>query len=217
MNEHEHEPVPGLPEELPPGEKLLWQGTPRVGALAVRAFHVRKVGIYFALLMAWRAGSDLVNGESVLTALGSAVGLLPVAVLGVGLLWLLAWLCARSTIYTITNRRLVLRFGVALSMALNIPFKVVESASLRTFSDGTGDLPLALTAGQRIGWFVNWPYVRPWSRGGVQPMLRAVADPDAVARLLASALADASGGQALPTSRPVRADAQGVTGRPATA
>ena len=26
--DYEFEPVPGLPEELPPGEMLLWQGAP---------------------------------------------------------------------------------------------------------------------------------------------------------------------------------------------
>ena len=39
------EAVPGLPAALPDGERLLGQGTPEWRALAVRALHVRKVGI----------------------------------------------------------------------------------------------------------------------------------------------------------------------------
>lgn len=195
MNEHEFEPQPGLPEALPPGETLLWQGSPRFGALALHAFHIRKVAIYFAALMAWRGGTDLAEGESIAVAAGSMVGVAPLALAGLGVLAVLAWLTARSTIYTITSRRVVFRFGIALELALNVPFTVVESASLRAFRDGSGDIPLALARDQRIGWFVNWPYVRASSRSGVQPMLRAVQDAPRVAGILSAALAAAASAQ----------------------
>ena len=39
------EPIPGLPADLPEGERLLWQGSPAWMSLAVRAFHIRKVAI----------------------------------------------------------------------------------------------------------------------------------------------------------------------------
>ena len=193
MNEHEFEPVKGLPEYLPEGEHLLWQGAPSFRGLALRAFHVRKVAIYFGLLMAWRAGTDLAAGYTAAMAAGSALGLLPLALLAVGLLLLLARLNARATVYSITNRRVVMRFGVALPMALNLPFKAIDSAALLRHADGSGDLPLTLAEGQRIGYFVNWPYVRPGRKGGSQPMLRSVPDADAVAVLLAQALADHAG------------------------
>lgn len=196
MNEHEYEPQPGLPEALPPGETILWQGSPRFGALALHAFHLRKVAIYFAALMAWRGGSDLAEGQPVAVALGSVIGVAPLALLGLGLLALLAWLTARSTIYTITSQRVVFRFGIALELALNVPYTVVESAALRAFRDGSGDIPLSLARDQRIGWFVNWPHVRPWSRAGVQPMLRAVPDAPHVARILGAALEAATGARA---------------------
>lgn len=194
MSEHEFEPVRGLPEPLPAGERLLWQGAPDVRALALRAFHVRKVALYFGVLMAWRFVSGLLDGQSVAAAAGGALGLLPLALAGTGILALLAWLTARETVFTITDRRVVLRFGVALTMAVNVPFRVVESAALRLYPDGTGDLPLTLSADQRIGWLVNWPYVRLGRR--TQPMLRAVPDAARVARLLSEALARHSGGTA---------------------
>jgi hypothetical protein len=194
VNEHEFEPVRGLPEALPEGERVLWQGSPAFRALALRAFHVRKVAIYFGLLMAWRAGSEFVAGGTAAQAAGSALSLVPLALAGVGLLALLAWLTARETVYTITDKRVVLRFGVALPMALNVPFRVIESAALGRHRDGTGDLPLALADGQRIGYLVNWPYVRGGRRS--QPMLRAVPDAERVASLLAAALASHSGGLA---------------------
>ena len=46
------EPLRGLPEPLPAGERILWQGAPDWRALAVDVFHVRAVWIYGALLIA---------------------------------------------------------------------------------------------------------------------------------------------------------------------
>jgi hypothetical protein len=194
VSEHEFEPVPGLPERLPEGERILWQGSPDPKALALQAFHIRKVAVYFAILMAGSFAAGIIDGEAAAAASLSALGLVPVAAAGLGLIALLAWLTARATIYTITNRRVVLRFGVALPMALNVPFTVIESAALRIHPGGSGDLPLALADGQRIAWLVNWPYVRGGRRS--QPMLRAVPEAARVATLLGEALARHSGGSA---------------------
>ena len=62
LNEYETEPVRGLPERLPAGETILWQGAPRWGALARRAFHVRKIALYFAILLAWLVYADIADG-----------------------------------------------------------------------------------------------------------------------------------------------------------
>lgn len=189
MNEHEFEPVRGLPEVLPPGEQLLWQGAPRWQSLAIGAFHARKVGLYFAALIVIDAVASLVTGRPATAVAISAAGLVVLALAAVGLLALLAWLTARSTVYSITTRRLVMRFGVALPMSINLPFSVIESASMRTRRDGTSDLPLALMPGSRIGYLITWPHVRPWQFSRPQPMLRAVPDGERVAALLAAGLA----------------------------
>ena len=54
-HEHEWEAAPGLPSALPAGERVVWQGAPDWRSLAVHAFHVRKVAIYFALMLAVQA------------------------------------------------------------------------------------------------------------------------------------------------------------------
>ena len=56
MTEYENEPIPGLPGRLPPGERILWQGSPEWRALARTAFHTRLVAGYFAALVGGRAG-----------------------------------------------------------------------------------------------------------------------------------------------------------------
>ncbi|MGA1462008.1 MAG: hypothetical protein ACO37Y_02315, partial [Steroidobacteraceae bacterium] len=84
-HDHEGEPVPGLPERLPEGEHILWQGAPRWTSLAVRAFHVRKLAIYFGLLMALRALESIRAGSTLVEAAAEATGLLPLALLALGL------------------------------------------------------------------------------------------------------------------------------------
>jgi len=193
VNEHEFEPVRGLPEMLPPGERLLWQGSPRWQSLAIGAFHARKVGLYFLALIAVDAIASLATGRPAGAVAISAAGLVVLAVAAVGLLALLAWLNARSTVYSLTNRRLVMRFGVALPMSINLPFSVIESASMRTRGDRSSDLPLVLMPGSRIGYLITWPHVRPWQFARPQPMLRAIADGERVAELLAAGLAATTG------------------------
>ena len=101
---------------------------------------------------------------------------------------MLAWLSARSTIYTITNKRLVMRIGIALPKCINLPLSMIGSADLRTYDDGTGDMPIALTGSQRLGYAQLWPHARPWRVAVAQPMLRAVPKAAEVADLMARAI-----------------------------
>jgi hypothetical protein len=105
VNEHDGEPIKGLPEQLPQGERILWQGSPDWKALALRALHVRAVLIYFALLFVWSVGMSLSEGAALSPALANALKLVPVALVAAALLAFYAWLTARSTVYTITSRR----------------------------------------------------------------------------------------------------------------
>jgi len=193
VNEHECEPIRGLPAPLPEGEELLWQGSPRWTAMAIQAFHVRKIALYFAALMIWRAIDVVTAGESIMEATLSALWLLPLAATAIGLLALLGWLTSRATVYTITSRRVVIRFGVAISLSVNIPFCLIEAAALKTRADGTGDIPLVLKRGERISYLVAWPHVRPWRLRQPEPMLRAIPEAKAAAAVLAQALAADAG------------------------
>ena len=58
MSDHDDfafEPIPGLPERLPAGEEMLWQGRPDTAALAREAYGIRWIAGYFALIVLWRA------------------------------------------------------------------------------------------------------------------------------------------------------------------
>lgn len=198
MNEHEYEPIKGLPDTLPQGERMLWQGAPTWWPLAARALHVRLVLGYFALLLVWSIGVDLYAGVSLVDAALTASKLVPVACLAAGVLALYAWLAHRSTVYTITNRRVVMRYGVALPITVNLPFALIEAADLKVYRDGTGDIPLKLREDERVSYFLLWPNVRPWRTAKPQPMLRSVSDADTVAAVLGTALAEAAKQRGVP-------------------
>jgi hypothetical protein len=188
QDEFAREPVRGLPELLPRGEEMLWQGAPSWQGLAASAYHARGAALYFALLLAWRLGAGLMTGESAASLVVSLLLLTGLAAAAVGTLVTLAVLAARTTVYTITNRRLVMRIGIALPMTLNLPFKAIVSASARTHPDGTADIPLQLAAQHRLAFLILWPHCRPWHLRKPEPMLRRVARGSDVAAILSKAL-----------------------------
>ncbi len=194
--EYEYEPVKGLPGKLPPGETILWQGSPDWLALARSVFHARLVAAWFVLV----AGTAFLAGGTGVTGAATTLG---VAVAGLALLGLLALAQARTTIYTLTNRRIVLRFGVALQKAVNLPLRQIGSANLKPIGRDHADIAFQTVARFPLGWLQMWPHVRPWALGRPQPMLRAV--PSGVAATIATALADADPALARPVAAaPIR-------------
>lgn len=182
------EPVRGLPQALPEGEQLLWQGSPGTLAFAIHAFHVRFVVGYFVLATSWRLANLETAGASGLemtrVAINSGIG----AVAGLGLLFLIAWAMARATVYTVTSRRVVLRYGVAIRKYVNLPFDQIASADMRRYGNGKGDIVLSLASVGGLGYMRLWPHVRPLRFSRPQPMLRSLTGIEAAARTLASAI-----------------------------
>lgn len=192
MTDHDFEPVRGLPAHLPDGERLVWQGQPDWRALAVRAFHVVHVALYFAVLAAWSMLSAWAEGAGLVSALFAAAWVPILAVAAIVPLVLLAWLSARTTVYTITSKRIVLRIGVTLPIIINVPFHAIESVRLRLHGDETGDLPATLSKGYRLAFLVLWPHARPWHVASPQPMLRCVPDARRVAGILIETMSAAT-------------------------
>lgn len=193
MSEFSGEPIPGLPEHLPTGETILWQGKPSAWPLARQALHVRKIALYFGVVGLWLAVDSLASGAGLVESSGQLLSQIAVGGSAILLLALFAWLVQRTTIYTLTNRRLVMRFGVALPITVNLPFSRIESADLRSHGDGNGDISLRVDPEQRVSTLLFWPHVRPWHWRQPQPTLRCVDGVEQVAALLADALADDQG------------------------
>ena len=184
---HEIDQFKQLPEPLPAGERLIWQGKPSVRGLAWRAFHVRELPLYFGIFLAWRLWTLNARGAPIADYAWATLVTVGPALLSALMLYGLAWLFARAATYTVTSKRVLLHFGVALPMTLNIPLSKIEGAALKTYSDGSGDIPLKLV-GERVSHLLLWPYVRPWKLIVSEPMLRAVPDAKTVAVKLNEAL-----------------------------
>lgn len=175
----------GLPGPLPRGERILWQGAPTTAGVFVRVFHARAVMLWFGGWACVFTAGAATPGHRAMVA--SAI--LLTGAVALALLWGLAWLTHKTSVYTVTNRRVVLHTGIALPVTRNLPFAEIETGALRGFSDGSGDIPLRLRPGTRIAYLQLWPHARPWHLSRTEPMLRSVPEAGSVARLLAQALA----------------------------
>ncbi len=192
-HEHEFEPQYGLPERLPANERILWQGSPDAAALARHVFHLRKLALYFAVLSAAAVLPALWAGEGPVNALLSLRWVLPLSLLGLGSVALLAWMTARTTVYTLTDRRVVMRLGIVLTVTFNLPLTALSGAALRAHGQGAADISLSLAGSDRIAYLHLWPSVRPWRFTRPEPTLRCVADAQKVSALLQQAWAQCTG------------------------
>jgi hypothetical protein len=210
MNRFKGRPARGLPGELPQGEAVLWQGAPEWKSLALRAFRIRIIVGYFAFLLAWRVGAPLVTGHGLAFAAASGISGLILGASSTGLFLAFAWLICRTTVYTVTSRRVVITYGMALPKSVNLPFSRIEAADMALHGEGTGDIALRLPKATRLSYLLLWPHVRSGAEGRAMPVLRCVAKPQAVAALLTQGLMGAlpEGERAVTTAaRPAPADA----------
>ncbi|WP_431272523.1 photosynthetic complex putative assembly protein PuhB [Dankookia sp. P2] len=154
--------------------------------------HLPGLATYFAVLVAARIVSVLMAGASLPVTAMDALWFVVPSMLVIGIALVFAWGVVRTTAYTITNRRVVMRFGIALSMTVNLPYALVASAAAKLHADGSGDISLALLKPHRVSYLFFWPHARPWHLLRPQPTLRGIADAGAVAQILARALAGAA-------------------------
>ena len=180
------EPIRGLPEELPEGEHILWQGSPDAWRLACEAYKLQWVAAYFAILALWRFGVSAAD----FPLAQAAVHAVPLVVLGLvacGVLFVLGLIQARSAVYTLTNKRVAMRIGAALTMTLNLPYTWIGTAQMSQRRSGHGTLAFELIGDTRLSYLMTWPHVRPWRMTRTQPALRCIPDAAAVAAIFAEA------------------------------
>lgn len=178
----------GVEVPLPPGERVLWQGSPQFRLLALHAFHARKIAAYFACLIAVTAFTKR-NEPDFLSAMTASGGLLAAGgAVAVAFALVVALLASRTTLYAITDKRVVMKVGIALPIVLNIPLAVIESVGIKQRSAGAGNLSLVLANKSRVAYAVLWPHARAWHVRYPQPLLRDLPDVATVGQTLRSAL-----------------------------
>ena len=175
MSEYANEPVRGLPGLLPEGEHILWQSAPDWKQLVLNALHIRIAALYFATIVGWAIISGDMSTATGVSLLGSAV---------IAICLAFAWGVSRTTLYTLTNKRIVLRIGVALNKCVNLPLAQIETADLKMLGHGHGSIVLSLKGAPKLGYIMLWPHARSLRFVRPQPMLRAIPDAQNFARLL---------------------------------
>ena len=215
MQEHDFEPIQGLPEDLPEGEVLLWQGSPDWKLFAYRGLHIRALIPYFTIILIWNWAAMFSDGVSASEIFLSMLTLCLAAWAALGLIGLFAWATARTTIYSITNRRIVMRYGLALPIIINLPFRMIDAVDLKVLvadpqNSGFGDVAVKIASSERLAYLVLWPHAKPFTYSNAQPMFRAIPNAQKVAHLLVDALVTAgavSGYAGKAQVRPVNAPA----------
>ncbi|MCE2900607.1 MAG: photosynthetic complex putative assembly protein PuhB [Gemmatimonas sp.] len=183
--------IRGVPHPLPAGERLLWEGAPSMRAVATHVFHWRLFVAYFAAMLAiWAVSTEHAPGSE--TYVASAVVRVSLAVFTMLIVLGLSRVVSVTTWYAITTQRVVLRIGMVFPMSINIPFRLIESAGLRTFRDGSGQVLLSLSKGNRIAYIALWPHCRVFRFTQPEPVLRGLDEPRRVAEILSKAVADAA-------------------------
>lgn len=180
------EPVRGLPETLPKDEHILWQGSPDPLRLAKDALGLNWVIGYFFVLAIWRVGVSSID-VPMSQAMGHGIPLLLAGALAGLLLFGVATVQARSTVYTLTNKRACMRIGAALTMTLNLPYVCIGNANAAVRSSGLGTITFELIGETRLSYLMTWPHVRPWHMRRTQPAFRAIQDAARVAAIFAEA------------------------------
>ena len=180
------EPINGLPELPPRGEVILWQGRPNWFRLTVESLNLWWVVAYFAVLTVWR----FITVIDILSFERAIIMTLPIVIMTLVvflLLMLVGFIQARATVYTITNRRVAMRIGAALTVTLNIPYTQIENAAVSVGKADCGNIALETKGASKFSYLVLWPHIRSWKLSKPEPTLRAIPDVQSVAQILAKA------------------------------
>ncbi len=179
--------IRGVPHALPDGEHLLWEGAPSAPLVAKHVFHRAWVIAYFAVMTGWWVVSTMgtVTTNEFLVQLGVRVGL---ALIVLGVVEFMARAVARTTVYAITSKRVVLKIGVVLPMTINLPLRLLQDAGIARFRDGSGQIALTLLPGDRLAYIALWPHCKVFKLNQPSPVLRGLPNPDEVGALLRDAI-----------------------------
>jgi hypothetical protein len=208
-DDFDFETLGGLSKRLPPGERILWQGNPDAVAIAYRFFKLGHLTAYFIVLCGWAVVSTALDNASLREVSAAAASFAALSLVALILVRGYAELISRTTLYTMTDRRLVLRVGIALPISINIPLNRIDGAAMRVMHDGAGEIAITLRPGERIAYLVLWPHTRVWRLARPEPVLRCIPEVRAVAAQLARVLGApgapaGSSPQTVATTRPAR-------------
>lgn len=179
--------VKRLPDEvrksIPNNEKIHWNGEPSWASLGYQVFGIKYLIFYF-ILSALYAVSQLGPVFSLLAFLVHYVPFLISGAVAASILFVLAYLATRHTSYVITEKRIVIRTGVALVFLLNVPLKNIISIDKQRLAGGRGNLSFEAKSKKRIPFLSCWPSVKSGSFVQPSPAFRSISNIEEIGVLI---------------------------------
>lgn len=176
-----------LPEEvrrsIPSGEEIHWYGRPDWKSLGYCCYGIKYLIIYLLLSVLYTfvkmpvefSLAAFVNHYIPYMLSGTVAGII---------LFILAFASAKHTCYVITDKRIVIRTGIALVFLLNLPFKNILSIDRQRLKNTRGNLAFTIQSKKRIPYFSCWPSVRGGSVLNPVPAFRSILDVQEIERLV---------------------------------
>ena len=170
-------------DAIPNGESILWKGRPSLWGFSWNLFGLKWITLYLSMLsivsVARFFASDFYTAFY--------VDFLPFFLSGIFasiILIGLAAIQAYSTVYIITENRVIIKTGAALSFLISMPFKKIKEVNLQKRGASIGTISFDLFSKKRVPYISCWPSVRPWKFKKTQPAFSCVRSVDEVATIL---------------------------------
>ena len=170
-------------DAIPNGESILWKGRPSLWGFSWNLFGLKWITLYLSMLsivsVARFFASDFYTAFY--------VDFLPFFLSGIFASIILIGLAAiqtYSTVYIITENRVIIKTGAALSFLISMPFKKIKEVNLQKRGASIGTISFELLSEKRVPYISCWPSVRPWKFKRTQPAFSCVRSVDEVATIL---------------------------------
>jgi hypothetical protein len=170
-------------DAIPDGESILWKGKPSLWGFSWNLFGLKWITFYLSILsivsIARFFASDFHTAFY--------IDFLPFFLSGIFasiILIGLAAIQAYSTVYIITENRVIIKTGAALSFLISMPFKKIKEVNLQKRGASIGTISFELFSKKRVPYISCWPSVRPWKFKKTQPAFSCVRSVDEVATIL---------------------------------
>ena len=170
-------------DAIPEGESILWKGKPSFWGFSWYFFGLKLLAFYLIILSVVFAARLTVT--DFFTAF--VVDFLPFLLSGIltsFILMALAKIQSQSSVYIITENRVIIKSGAALSFLISMPFKKIKAVNLQKRKGSLGTISFELNSGKRVPYVSCWPSVRPWRFKNTEPAFSCIENVDEVATIL---------------------------------
>ena len=188
-------------DAIPEGESILWKGKPSFWGFSWYFFGLKLLAFYLIILSVVFAARLTVT--DFFTAF--VVDFLPFLLSGIltsCILMALAKIQSQSSVYIITENRVIIKSGAALSFLISMPFKKIKAVNLQKRKGSLGTISFELNSGKRVPYISCWPSVRPWRFKKTEPAFSCIENVDEVATILRKSVMARTISLQTPTSDP---------------